>query len=1340
MKEGLPAAPQGAPAGGNLAGLLQHIFEDAARRWPERVAVDIPPGHDRPSRVLATYAELNVAAQALANHLRTLILGECVVGIFLPRTTPQLFSAQLAVLGAGAAYTCVDPTFPDQRVQEILEDAEVQILLTDSAGRARLQRRGVSAIEVLDVNAILATCPRKPPAGVAATTPAWLTPASLAYVVYTSGTTGRPKGVMVEHHSIVNLVESDRQIFQLAPAARVAQGSSPAYDSSVEETWLAFAAGATLVVMDDDSARLGPDLIGWLRHERISVFCPPPTQLRATGCTDPASALPELKLLYVGGEPLPRDVAERWSPGRVLVNGYGPTECTVTCLRGRVEAGQPITIGTPVDGATAWVLDEAGEEVGAGEQGELWMGGIGVARGYWKRPELTADKFITHPQRGRLYRTGDLVHRDEAGRFFYHGRIDSQVKLRGYRIELGEIESRLAELPGVRAAGCRMQTDDGGDVIVAFIVPVNPAMAPPTEQLQASLAKVLPGYMVPNRIAMLPALPTTVGGKLDRAALPRLDSAASRPQASIVAPRDPMEVRLATAFQQTLMLAQPVSIHDDFFNDLGGDSLKAALLVTLLRHQLATAWITVRDIYDARSVAALAARARPVREPEIAPLTRQSADQLVRPLLVTVAQAVWLIGVFTVASIASAWVAFRGLHSLTQAAGLVPSILLAPLLMVLAIAFYVPLSLLCAVAVKRLLVGRYRPLRAPVWSGFHLRHWIVQQAVRLVPWPLLTGTVLQVVALRALGARIGQRVHIHRDVDLQQGGWDLLEIGDDVTLAQSAAVRLVELDAGEIIIGPVVLGAGSTLDTRAGVAGHTVLEAGAYLTALSSLPAGARIPRDECWDGIPAQPVGPAPLPSALTQPAQEWAPWQQGIMLSLTRAVVALLLVVPFEVGTILACRAFDLSAEQVEAWIFHGAAGWKPWLVTLGLQLLLMPLTLAWMALVTRLLGRVPTGTISRWSGAYVRVWLKPGLVEGAGEWLSGTLFWPLWLRWAGMKIGRGCEISTILDVVPELIEIGPETFLADGVYLGGPRIQQGRVTLARTRLDANTFLGNHVVVAAGQQLQGNILLGIATAANDQIVRAGSSWFGHPPFELPRREVVAIDRRLTHEPSAIRYGTRLFWEALRFALPVLPFLVLVAWCRILAGAAAAFSVTAFLTVAVPAVTFGAVACLCLFVVALKWTLLGKVQPGQHALWSCWCSRWDFLYVAWGKYGRGALEMLGGTLLLHWYLRAMGMKIGKRVLLGPGFAQVVDPDMIEIGDGATVNAMFQAHTFEDRVLKLGRLVIGPHATLGSATVPLYGAHIGAGTHVAAHSVIMKGEHLLPGLRYEGAPTANSIA
>jgi non-ribosomal peptide synthetase-like protein len=357
------------------------------------------------------------------------------------------------------------------------------------------------------------------------------------------------------------------------------------------------------------------------------------------------------------------------------------------------------------------------------------------------------------------------------------------------------------------------------------------------------------------------------------------------------------------------------------------------------------------------------------------------------------------------------------------------------------------------------------------------------------------------------------------------------------------------------------------------------------------------------------------------------------------------------------------------------------------------------------------------------------------GAGEWLSGTLFWPHWLRLAGMRIGRKCEISTIIDVVPELVEIGEETFFADGIYLGGAAVSRSAVTLAPVRLGRNSFLGNHAVVAGGERLPDDILIGIATVADARLFAPGQSRFGHPSFDLPRREVVEMDRALTHDPSAIRYANRLFWELLRFALPVTPLLLTALWYAALAAGARSAGPWTFALLVIPGAALLPLAGLCAVVLALKWLLIGRVRPGQHALWSCWCSRWDFLFVAWAKYASRILQQLEGTSLLIGYLRLIGLRIGKSAVLGPQFAQVVDPDMIDIGAGATVTAMFQAHTFEDRVLKVDRVTIGAGATLGAATIPLYGALIGEGAHVGPHSVIMKHEHLRPGLRYQGVPT-----
>jgi non-ribosomal peptide synthetase-like protein len=260
------------------------------------------------------------------------------------------------------------------------------------------------------------------------------------------------------------------------------------------------------------------------------------------------------------------------------------------------------------------------------------------------------------------------------------------------------------------------------------------------------------------------------------------------------------------------------------------------------------------------------------------------------------------------------------------------------------------------------------------------------------------------------------------------------------------------------------------------------------------------------------------------------------------------------------------------------------------------------------------------------------------------------------------------------------------------------------------------------------------VCTIGGDTSIDTRTAWFGHPPFALPRREVVECDASLTHNPSLVRYLNRVFWEALRFTLPVPSLLALLWWTKGIEAARTTVSWPVFIGLVVPAMTLAVPAGLCVMVVACKWLLLGRVKPGQHPLWCCWCSRWDFLFELWGFHAREALQLLEGTLLLSWYLRAMGVRIGRRVVLGHSFSQVVDPDMLEFEDEATVDGQFQAHTFEDRVLKIDTVRVRRGATVGSAAVLLYGADVGEGARVEPHSVVMKKERLLPGRTYEGCP------
>lgn len=1308
---------------------LHQLFDEVAGRYPDRVAVEVPPGLHRPTRRFVTYAQLRQQADAIACALQPVVSRDSLVVIFLGRETPDVYAAQLGVLKAGGAFTCVDPTFPDDHVRRILADADPVAIITNEQGRSRIAEAAGSR-PVID--------PARPGASVAGTNGRQLSLTDLAYVVYTSGTTGEPKGVMIEHRGIGNLVWSDIDYFSLTCHERVAQCSSPAYDSSIEETWLAFAAGATLVPIDNETVRLGPDLAPWLRQERITVFCPPPTLLRSMGCSDPRAELPDLKLVYVGGEALPADLAGLWSAGLWLENGYGPTECSVTVVRGRVMPGGNVTIGWPVRGHRALVLGESLDELADGEAGELCLSGPGLARGYRGRDDVTAAKFPVHPVHGRIYRTGDLVRRNGNSSLEYLGRIDGQVKLRGYRIELAAVEAHLAACAGVRAAACRVQGSGTRQILAAHLVPQDPADPPSADALKAALRRVLPDYMVPARFGLLEVLPTTVGGKLDRKALPDLPAATPDTRDGVVAPRTEDERAVAAAFGRALHHEGAISIHDDFFLDLGGDSLAAVSAVCELRSatDMPVASATVRDLYEARTAATLAERMRS-RVPSVdATLPRREGGPRPQgsPIVATTVQTAWLAGKVVAAGAALGYAAFGLLPSAISTVGIIPLFLAAPLVFVLALLLRFLLGVPLTVLLKRILIGRYTPTRAPVWSAFYIRHWIVVSAAQAIPWRWLEGTPILPFVLRRLGARIGRRVYIHRGVDLQRGGWDLLSIGDGVTLAQDSGVRLVEFEDGQIIVGPVHLGSNATLDVRAGVSPHTVVEPGGFLGPLSWLRSGDRLGANEQWSGVPAVHAGVAPPAPGTGRGASLPASIYTVLALALRLAAVLASWLPAMVVTIVVSALSPDFDRTLMQ-WLERPSADAFGLLVVTAAAFVIVGARLIIQAAAMRLAGRVAPGIVHQWSVESLRIWTKTGIVESASRWLSGGLFWPWWLRLAGMRIGRDCEVSTIIDVLPEHVSIGEESFFADGIYFCAPWRHRGAIVVAGTTLGPRTFLGNHSVVPAGHVWPAGLFIGVATVADPVRAREDSTWFGLPPMELPRREVVTVDRDVTHEPDLLRYVTRLFWEFLRLALPIAPLLAAFAWYAGLTEAAAYASRPVLFLVLAPAATLAAAAALAASVLALKWLLLGRVQPGQHPLWSCWCSRWDFFYVAWNQWARAALAQLEGTLWLNAYLRLMGMRIGRRVVLGPGFAQVVDPDMLTFEDEATVSSDLQAHTFEDRVLKIDRVRVGRGATIGSHTVVFYGADVGDDALVAPHGIVMKRDVLEPDRIYVGSPT-----
>ena len=1313
---------------------LYDLFLRAAERHAAEPAI-VVPGNGL--RKVLTYTELRAHAECLAARLPLEPAEERLVAILLPRTDERLYVAQLAVWARGGAVLCLDPRFPDRQLAEMLRDAAPAAWITDSDG---LARAGSSELQpVIDGLPLIRLDGAEPPPvrdGSGHLSP-WQGPADrLAYVIYTSGTTGPPKGVAVEHRSVVRLIESDLVEFGLGPGDRVAQNSSAAYDSAVEETWLALSSGAALVVMDDDTVRLGPDVAAWLRRERITVFCPPPTLLRAASCARPDLELPELRLLYVGGEPLPPDIANAWAPGRRLENGYGPTECTVTALRATIRAGEPIHIGWPVPGCRAWILDDALQPVPDGEAGELCLGGDGLARGYLHSPELTATRFPTHPEFGRIYRTGDLARQRRDGAVEHLGRIDHQVKLRGYRIELEAVEAALTACTGVLEAACRIQFEAGRDLLAAYIRPREPNQPLSFDQIAAELAESLPSYMIPTRWAPLAELPRSIGGKLDRKSLPHAPALLTdeepypNSQSGTEAGR-----RLSSTLIDVLALSEPAGTHRDLFLELGMDSLAVARWISALREHAETAHLTVRDVYTARTLEALerlaveripATRPTPARSPAAnSPHRRRSSTGCGAAQTVVFLAAAWLVGggVGRWMDDALTWVRIFSTGDqvwlLPLGAACLEAALLAP-------------TAILAVGLKGLLIGRVRPGPVAVWSGRYFRHWLVGGAARLIPWRWIQGTEVQSLLLRGLGARVGRGVYLHRGVDVSGGGWDLLTLRDGAVAAREASLRTAELDAEGLRFGEIEIGPFAVAETRSGLSPGAGMGAGSRLSAHSRLPEGVRVPEGDSWDGIPAgpppgegppRPTEPAP---ALPGPIRRWA---------FTVALLTSRLFITCAKALVLTGPSLSLGKLRAD-WSLPALLDlYRPGSDPATVAALCTAVTAGVIggalfdALVVRVLGRTPEGDASRWSGRFLRWLLKTERVDAASTGLSGTLLWPMWLRLAGARIGRDCEISTILDVSPDLLEVGSGSFFADGIYLAVPEFRGATVRFRRTRIGDGVFLGNHAVIPGGAILPDDVLIGISTVAPPVGMEPGTSWFGHPPFRITRPPSTA-DRALTHEPSPIRVLNRWLWELARFALP---------WPVILTAVGGA-GVLERLWLLEPVVV-GPISALALPAlagvtgsIALKWLLLGRVRSGTHPLWSCWCSRWDFLYVAWGSYAAGPLSLLEGTPMLLGPLRILGMRIGRGVLLGPGFAQVVDPDMLSFEAGSVVSGLLQAHTFEDRILKLQPVTLGRDSHVAAGAVLLAGSDIGAECRVLPHTVVLKDERLSPGRTYHGSP------
>ncbi|MEN3541004.1 Pls/PosA family non-ribosomal peptide synthetase [Microbispora sp. ZYX-F-249] len=1326
-------------------GRLHHVFEARCDLTPGATALEC-------GQLTLTYAALDARANRLAHLLRDLGVGcGSRVAILLPRSV-HTYVALLAVGKAGAAFVPIDPQSPPDRVGYILGDAGADLVLTTSDRSLTVVALGHRVLE-LDACAGLAAAPvTRPPDGAADDDP-------VAYVMYTSGSSGRPKGVEVAQSSIRNFLDVVPGLYGVRPHDRVYQGMTISFDFSIEEIWPTWSAGAALVAGPAGLPQFGAELADFLDQSGITILYCVPTLL----ATIPRE-LPRLRTLIVGGEPCPPRLVERWSrPGRRILNTYGPTEATVTATCAELLPGRQVTIGRPLPTYSVVLLDERRDPVPDGEVGEICIGGPGVARGYVGRPDLTADRFVEHPLAppgGRLYRTGDLGRVTANGEIEYLGRADSEVKIRGHRVDLGEIENVLLEDAGVAEAVAALVpvpgTESSGGELAAYVVPAaadgdgdgdgdgGRALA---GRLHDRLRRRLPSYMLPAFMDVVAALPAMPSGKVDRRKLPPPTGRRLVGPGPVTPAEGELETRLREVWAEAFGLApESLSVEADFFTDLGGHSLLAARVVSLLRAGEIGAGLAVRDLYANPTVRRLAAHLggrtgvpEPAAPPRPAPLRHggrrialagaaQSAVIYLLLLVITLPLSVTLHDWTTPRPIPGVprrdegWLMLPG-----DGADLLAALALA------AMTAYVWVHWLLPVLLARPLAAGIRPGRYPLWGVTYLRLWALQLLLSVSPLPLLSGSPMMGAYLRLLGARVGPGAAVATaDVNLPA----LLRIGAGASVGYRSSLHAWLVVDGWVVVAPVEVGPhafvgnGVVLGPGARVAAHAGLGDQSALTRGETVPEGAR------WAGSPPSPVeslGPV-VETMLRSPAPAgWRPRHVAAAVAVLCCLEAVMVasIVPSVLVVWSAVAAGGLAAG--------------PAAVLVAGPLYVAVVCAAVAAGKRLVLAKAPVGVHPARSWLGVRKWAVDKLLEfslRSTNSLYGTLYTSPWLRLLGARVGRRAEVSTAAQLDPDLLTLNEESFVADMASVGAAGFARGRVAFLPTEVGRRAFVGNAAVIPAGTRMGPGSLVGVSTIPPSDGVPEGTSWLGSPPMHLPvRQDSGSFSEDRTFRPPRRLVLHRLAIEFFRATLPATLFGA--GFYLYLLGVHALARVLPLPAVvaAAPFVACAAGLAMIGCCVAAKRLLIGEYRPRVEPLWSRFVRRTEFVT---GLYEAAAVPagvaLLAGTPFLPPVLRWFGARIGRRTCIATTY--LTEFDLVEIGDDVAIGSgvSLQTHLFEDRVMKMSAVTVRSGASIGTRAVVLYDSVVGEDVSLGALSLLMKGERLTPGTSWRGIPAQAGLA
>lgn len=1288
---------------------LRNIFEHSVDKFPENIALIC-------NNKSLCYEALDNQANQLANYLINQgVNSSHSVAIFLERSLNSYISI-LAILKTGASYVPIDVEYPDDRVNYILNDMPFQAMISASSHCHRRTNIHFPSLIVLDeLQETLSKQSQARPAPIDSNTD------SLCYVIYTSGSTGKPKGVEVMHSNICHYIEVASNLYQMTAEDKIYQGFSLAFDASLEEVWMAFANGATLVACTEKEIRSGVGLIEFLQAHLVTVFSTVPTLLATLD-----GELPNLRLLILGGEVCSANLIKRWSrPDLTIINTYGPTEATVIATYAECFHDKPVTIGKPLPGYEVYILDEQLLPLSNGQQGELCIAGKGLARGYVNRPEITAEKFIVSSAiNKRLYRTGDLAMINENGDIVFLGRVDDQIKLRGFRIELNEIETVIMEFGQISQVAVSLQ-ELGTPTLVAYLQ-LKKNQSVDLSSFKDFLRRRLPHFMVPPIIEILESFPLLPSGKINRKALPM--PKAKVPYIAYVAPKTELEKKISRIWEKELQLNN-ISVDADLFYDLGGHSLSAAQIVSNLRKTEGMQDISILDLYLNPTIKRLSQKVQhsESKKQNVSNAPKYHVNKLSYSLctigqffgsLLQFALSAWqLLAVVLCYSWVVSWESPWAKESLFIFFGL---FLCMPIV-----------SLTFTIAAKWILLGRVKPGVYKLWGWFYFRWWLVERLQKNIFSPHhLIGSPLIILYYRLLGAKIGKDCYIgSTNVAIH----DLLTIGDNSSIGFDARLLGYVVEDGWLKIGSITIGNKCYIGARSVVSIHTKMHDNSKLDEMSMLNKHAHIPANQFYSGSPAIPS----IPSADHITNQHKPIVETSLFTSILYSVLhycclvftmiiyyvcyfpALLLITHFHEKThylLTVTLAAPLGAIIFLILHYSGIGISKKFLMK-----------------------KITPGTYSLKSLYYLRQWtiVKMVDVEEVAV-MADTLYFPYFMKFLGAKLGKHVEMGETPHVLPDLITIQDEGFIASSVALAWPNVYLGSIKFAPIQVGKRGFVGNDSLLPSGAQIGEGGLLGCMsiTPPNNKAADKHTSWLGSPPVFLPQREMASgYSDKDKFVPSKQLYNTRLVIEFIRIIMPTTFNLIgLFNMLYILNILFAHASLTSTF-LALPVVEMLVVTALVASIVGLKWILLGRLKPATKPIWDIFIWKNDIIGHCYHYFiNPNFLNIILGTPFASLLLRCMGAKIGKKVFIDT--TDFTELDLTSIGDEVCINseAVVQTHLYEDRIFKMGNIDIRSGCNIGVGSIVLYNTVMEANVTLDNFSLLMKGEHLPTNTNWQGVP------